>query len=199
MEVGVIVEVLAPTMQHCNEADLCPQMFGIGGDRAQRLGRRLEQDGVDRRLVLEGDRRDLGRQCEHHVEIGNRQKLVLPRGEPFPAGLALALGAMPVATGVVGYADRPAGPAALDMAAEFGGPAQLDRAHRAALDTSEMTDIDLSIRLTMAAEDIRHLQSRRHGLNRSARRNDLDAQQVERALRAADEPVRDPGVARRRG
>ena len=49
------------------------------------------------------------------------------------------------------------------MAAQFGGPAQFDGAHRTALDTSEMADIDLSIRLAVAAEDIRHLQSRRHG------------------------------------
>lgn len=72
------------------------------------------------------------RQREHHVEVGNRQKLVLPRGEPLPAGLSLALGAMPVAAGIVGHADRPAGQAALDMAAQFGGPAQLDGAHRSA-------------------------------------------------------------------
>ena len=49
------------------------------------------------------------------------------------------------------------------MAAEFGGPAQLDRAHHAALDASEMAVMGLPIRLAMAAEDIRHLQSRRHG------------------------------------
>ena len=102
----------------------------------------LEQDGVDHRLVLEGDRGDLGRQREHHVEVGNRQELVLPRGEPVPAGVALALRAMPVAAGIVGHADRPAGSAALDMAAEFGGPAQLDRAHRAPLDASEMAVIE---------------------------------------------------------
>ena len=101
------MKVLAPAVQHRDEADLGAEMPGIGGDRAQRLGRRLEQDGVDHRLVLEGDRGDLGRQREHHVEVGDRQKLVLPRGEPVPAGLALALRAMPVAAGIVGHADRP--------------------------------------------------------------------------------------------
>jgi Integrase core domain len=45
-KVGMIVQVLAPAVQHRDEADLGPQMFGIGGDHAQRLGRCLEQDGA---------------------------------------------------------------------------------------------------------------------------------------------------------
>ena len=51
------------------------------------------------------------------------------------------------------------------MVAQFGGPAQFDYGHRAALDTSEMAVMSLSIRLAMAAEDIGHLQSRRHERN----------------------------------
>ncbi len=95
--------------------------------------------------------------------VGNRQKLVLPGGKPVPAGLPLAFGAMPVAAGIVGHADRPAGRTTFDMAAQFGGPAQSDRAHRATLDAPEMAVMDPPIHLAMAAEDIRHLQSRRHG------------------------------------
>ena len=159
----MVVQVLAPAVQHRDQADLGAQMFGIGGDRAQRLGRGPEQDRVDHRLVLEGDRRDRRRQREDDMEIGNRQEFVLPRGKPFPAGLPLALRAMPVATGIVGDADRAAGPASLDMATKLSGAAQFDCAHRAALDASEMADVGLPIGLAMAAEDIRHLQSRRHG------------------------------------
>ena len=97
-----MVQGLTPGVQHGDEADLGAEMLGIGGDRAQRLGRGLEQDGVDRRLVLEGDLGDLGRQREDDVEVGDRQQLGLPRGEPVSAGLALALRAVPVAAGVVG-------------------------------------------------------------------------------------------------
>lgn len=87
------------------------------------------------------------------------------------------------------------------MAAQFGGPTQFDRAHRAALDTSEMAVMDLSIRLAMAAEDILHLQSRRHGRNRSARRHHLDFQPVKRASRAPDKAVQAKAccVGRRQG
>ena len=51
----MMLQGLAPGVEHGDEADLGAEMLGIGGDRAQRLGRRPEQDGVDRLLVLEGD------------------------------------------------------------------------------------------------------------------------------------------------
>ena len=55
VHMGMMVQVLAPGVQHGDQADLGAEMLGIGGDDAQRLGRRLEQDAVDDRLVLEGD------------------------------------------------------------------------------------------------------------------------------------------------
>jgi len=61
MDVGMVVQVLAPTVQHCDETDLGAQVLGIEGNRAQRLGRCFEQDRVNRSLVLEGDCGDLGR------------------------------------------------------------------------------------------------------------------------------------------
>ena len=42
-------------MEHGQETDLGAQMLGVRGDRAQSLGRRLEENAVDDRLVLEGD------------------------------------------------------------------------------------------------------------------------------------------------
>lgn len=49
------------------------------------------------------------------------------------------------------------------MAAKLGCPAQFDGAHHTPFDAPETAVMGLSIRLAMAAEDIRHLQSRRHG------------------------------------
>lgn len=100
----MVGERLAPAVQHRDEADLGAQMPAIGGDSAQCLGRHLEQDRVERRLVLEGDLSDLGRQREQHVEVSYRQKLGLPRGEPFPASLPLTFGATPVAAEAMGRA-----------------------------------------------------------------------------------------------
>ena len=39
----MVIEVLAPGVQHGRDADVGAQMLGIGGDRGQRLGRRREQ------------------------------------------------------------------------------------------------------------------------------------------------------------
>jgi len=41
------------------------------------------------------------RQGEHHMEIGDRQELRLPLGEPASAGRGLALGAMAIAARVI--------------------------------------------------------------------------------------------------
>jgi len=50
-------------------------MAGIGGDGDHRLGRRLEQQIIDDRLVVEGDVGDLGGDCEDHMEIADRQQV----------------------------------------------------------------------------------------------------------------------------
>ena len=81
MQVRVMEQVLAPGVQHAEEADLRAQMGRVGGDPAQRLGRGMEQDVVDCRLVLEGDDRDLVRHGEDDVEVGDR-RAVPPAGPP---------------------------------------------------------------------------------------------------------------------
>ena len=45
----------APAVQHGGEADAGAEVLGIGGDGSERLSRRLEQDVVDRGLVVVGD------------------------------------------------------------------------------------------------------------------------------------------------
>lgn len=93
----MVRERLTPRVQD----HLGSKVLLVGGDRAGRLGRRLEQDGVDDRLVLIGDRPKRRWQREHHVEIPNRQQIGLPCFEPFMRGAGLALRAVPVAAAVV--------------------------------------------------------------------------------------------------
>src|SRR5439155_16046896 len=81
--------------------------------------------------------------------------------------------------------------ALLDMAPEHRRPARRDGAHDASLDAPEMTGMRLSERFAMAAEDIRHLQSRSHGA-RSAGRNNFQAEPIERAWDVADRRGGDP-------
>jgi hypothetical protein len=118
MDVRMMVQVLAPGVEHGDEPDLGPEVLRVGGDHAQRLGRRPEQDGVDRLLVLERDLGHRRRQREHDVEVRHWQQLGLPGGQPLRARLPLALRAMPVAAGVVGAADEATIGAGLGVAAQ---------------------------------------------------------------------------------
>ncbi len=92
-------------MEHGGYADARAQVLGIGGDGDQRLGGGLEQEAIDHGLVLIGDVGDRGRQGEDDVVVGHRQQLGLARGEPVLGRRALALGAVPVAAGIVGDLD----------------------------------------------------------------------------------------------
>ena len=103
---------------------------------------------------------------------------------------------MAVATRVVGDAGRTTIIALLDMAAERRRPARRDGAHDPSLDAPEMPGVRLPECFAMAAEDIRHLQSRSHG-TRSAGWHDFQAEPIERARRVADRLGGDPGIARR--
>ena len=68
----MMVQVLPPGVQHGNQPERGAEMLGVGGDEAQRLGRRLEQDAVDDGLVLEGDLGDRRRHGEDNMEVGHR-------------------------------------------------------------------------------------------------------------------------------
>jgi hypothetical protein len=102
MDVRVVGHCRAPAVEHGGGADASAEMPGIGGDRQQRLGGRAEQQVVDDRLVLVGDRSDLGRQREDDVEIADRQQIGLAGREPIRRCRALTLWAMSVATDPMG-------------------------------------------------------------------------------------------------
>src|SRR5689334_17277172 len=57
VDMWMMKQGLTPRVQYCDTADLGAEVLRIGGDAAQRLRRRPEQDVVDSRLVL---KRDLG-------------------------------------------------------------------------------------------------------------------------------------------
>jgi hypothetical protein len=143
--------------------DLGAEMLRVGGDGAQRLGRRAQQDGIDGLLVLEGDLGHRRRQREHDVEVWSWQQFGLPGGKPLSARLPLALRAMPVAAGIVGAADEAALGARLGVTAQRRRPTPLDGAHRPPLDAAEMTVMRAPIRIAVAAENIRHFQAGRQG------------------------------------
>ncbi len=161
VHVGVMQQVLPPSVQDGEEADLGAQVLGIGGDGAQRLGTGVEQDVVEHLLVLVGERCDRLGHGEDDVEIFDLEQLRLPVLQPLGARERLALRAMPISATVESDALMAAGIAAFDMATERCGAAALDGAHDAALPTAER--VGLPVRRSMLAEDLRHFQSKWRG------------------------------------
>ena len=98
----MVQQVLTPGMQHREETDLGTEMPWIGGDLQQCLGNGAEQQSVEQPLILEGQRRELFGHSEDHVAVRNRQQLFGSLRQPTITGRGLALGAVPVAAGVVG-------------------------------------------------------------------------------------------------
>ena len=141
VDVRMMRERRAPGVQHGGEADPGAEVLRVGGDGDERLGRGLEQDIVDHGLVLVGDVADRRRQREDHVVVRHGQQLGLAVGQPFLRRRALALGAMPVAAGVVGDVRVGALLAARDMPAESRRAAALDGRHDLQLAEAHMTGV----------------------------------------------------------
>ena len=160
----------APGVQNGGEADARAEMLRVGGDGGQRLGGGPEQEVVDGGLVLERDGADRRRQGEDDVIVGNRQEFRLALGEPLPRRRALALRAVTVAAGVVGDAFVRAVLAALDVAAERGGAAGLDRRHDLQLGEADMAGVGLAPRRPVGAKDVGDLQGRGRAMRPLVRR-----------------------------
>jgi len=84
-------------MEDGGDADPGAEVLRVGGDGQHRIGRRLEQQIIDQRLVVIGNGGDLGREGEHDVEIADREQVGLARSQPVARRSALAFGAMSVA------------------------------------------------------------------------------------------------------
>ncbi len=148
-----------PGMQDQRQTGSGAQMSRISCDGLHRLGGRLEQHGVDDRLVVVGETADRRRQCEHQVVVLHRQQIGLARVEPTPGGAALAGGTVAIAAGVVGDLAVIAGGTTQYMAAERRGAAGLDGRHHLELAEADMPPVRLTPRLAPGPEDVSHLQA----------------------------------------
>ena len=158
MQVGMKEQVLSPTVQYREEADLGAQMLGIGSDGGQGLGRGSEQNAVDEIFVLVSNRRDLFGEREDDVKIVGLEDFRFPFFEPFRPRQRLAFGAMSIAAAIVAGPLERTAVAALEMTAQGRGAAHLDGGHDAPLCGGERRAMLLSIGFTIAAEDVRHFQ-----------------------------------------
>jgi hypothetical protein len=95
---GMKIQILTPTMQHGEEADLGAEMPRIGGNGAKSLGYSPEENAVRYLLVLIGDGGNLFWQGEDNVEVFDFEKLCLTIFDPLGAGERLAFWTMPIST-----------------------------------------------------------------------------------------------------
>jgi hypothetical protein len=105
----------------------------IGGDGPQGLGGCMEQNIIDRLLILIGDGGDGLRDGEDDVEILGVEDLGLSILEPLGPGEGLAFRAVAIAAAVIGDAEVPAPIALIDVTAQRRGSAAFDRGHHATL------------------------------------------------------------------
>jgi hypothetical protein len=99
----MMMQGLAPGMQDREEAQVGAEMPRIAGDCEEGFGHGLKQTRIERARVLQHDRAEGMREREDHMEVGDVEELRFAGGQPRRLGAPLALGAMPVATGVLGH------------------------------------------------------------------------------------------------
>ena len=92
---------LAPGMEHRRDAKLGSQVLGVAGQLPQGPGHGLEQQSVERPLVdPHAGSAQMG-EGKDDVAVGNREQARLLGGQPLGPRCPLALGTVPIATGVV--------------------------------------------------------------------------------------------------
>jgi hypothetical protein len=154
VDMGVMLEVLVPGVEDGEEADLGPEVVGAGGDLLQGLRGGAEEQAVDHARVRQGDRVERRRQGEDEVEIFDGQQFRLAGLHPVGGGGGLALGAVAVAAGVVGDLAVAALIAFLDVAAQFGGPADGDIMEDETLFVGEPGAVAIEEGIAVSSEDV---------------------------------------------
>jgi hypothetical protein len=131
VEVGVEAQLPGPGVQHQHQAwsglQPGPEQFQEG------LGHGAEEGAVELGRVLLGQETQLRRDREHQMEMRQVQEALGLLFEPALLGQGLALGAVPVAAGVVADLFEITVLADLLVPAEGGGTALADRREDAAL------------------------------------------------------------------
>ena len=118
VDVGMMLKVLSPGMQHAKKSDLCSQMLRVAGEFEQRRCAGSEEQIVKQPLVLQDKSREFVRQGEDDVKVRNWQQLSRPGSQPSGACVPLAPWAVPVPARVVRDGLMAAARALITMAAQ---------------------------------------------------------------------------------
>ena len=169
MQVWMMGHRRSPGVQHGSKANAGTEVFGIGGERTQGLGARLEQPIVEQRFILIGDLGDGCGQSEYEVVVFDGEQLRLPIGEPLLGSKTLTFRAVPITTRVVSDLHRITVVTPQDMSTEFCPATLFNRRHHLELPEGHVPAIFQTPREALVAENIRDLQGRPSHDNGSAR------------------------------
>jgi hypothetical protein len=86
-------------MENTDESDMRSQPLGIGRDFEHGCRARAEEQVVQDAGVVSAECIQFVRQREYDVKVSNRKQFALPRGNPPPASLRLALWTMTIPAG----------------------------------------------------------------------------------------------------
>jgi hypothetical protein len=102
-------------MQDPDQGGFASHPARVGAEPAQALGPGPEQQVIDDFLVTASQATQWGRQGEGHQVIGTGQELGALFFQPSLGLLAMTLGAVPIAAGVIAILERTAVLAAIDL------------------------------------------------------------------------------------
>ena len=97
VDMGMMLEVLSPGMEHAEESDVGSQVPGITSQFEHRRGTGAVEQVVEQPLVLQYKSGEFMGQREHDVEVGHGQQFSRTRGQPLGTRVPLALRTVPVA------------------------------------------------------------------------------------------------------
>ena len=145
-------------MQNRKEANVGSQVARISGYLEQGLGTGAEQEVIEDLLVLQRQWGELVRQSKDNVDIGNRQKFVLPSHNPGVASAALTLWAMAIAAAVIRGGAIATARALIAMPTECRRAAASDGAQYFPMGPVEPAEVVLNEAIALGANDIGHLE-----------------------------------------
>ena len=158
MNVRMQQQVLPPSVESANHADLGSQVFGIGRDLQQSLRAGSEQQVVEQTRVVQGQHIEFMGQREHHMEVAGGQEFSLAGRQPTLARLGLTLGTVPIPARVVRDGLMSTAQAGIPVATQCCGAAALNGTKRFELLEVKAGSIPVQEAIALSAEDVGHLQ-----------------------------------------
>jgi hypothetical protein len=156
----VMVELLAPGMEHRQAAEVCPEMLGGASDVLERLCHRAQEHAVEHAGIVEAQGAEGVRQGKPHMDGGDVEYLTFPGGEPGRLGGAVALGAVPIAPGVIAELFVATLVTRCFVAPKGGGTAEGDGAQGAVLLAGQGCAIACQEGGTILVHEVSHFEGR---------------------------------------